>query len=89
LVCATGDGWTVTASIAGEPAFTVVIIVVPTTEPLVAVIVLLVPTTVGVNVGNVLNTPAVNAVEVFVAPAVPPKVTVPVNSLGPLLHGLP
>ena len=47
-------------------------VVVPTTEPEVAVIVLPLPATVGVKVGNVFNTPAVNAAEVPEAPAVPP-----------------
>jgi hypothetical protein len=62
---------------------------VPTIAPLVAVTVLLLPAEVGVKTGKVLNTPAVNAVEVPVAPAVPPKATVPVNALGPLLQTLP
>ena len=70
------------------PGLTVVMVVVPTTTPEVAVIVLL-PADVGVKVGKVFNTPAVKAAEVPVAPAVPPKVTVPVNTLGPLLHVLP
>jgi hypothetical protein len=47
------------------------------------------PADVGVNVGKALNTPAVNATEVPDAPAVPAKLTVPVNTLGPLLHTLP
>jgi hypothetical protein len=64
-------------------------VVVPTTEPEVAVIVLPLPAVVGVKVGKMFNTPAVNAAEVPVAPAVPPKVTVPVNALGPLLQVLP
>jgi hypothetical protein len=64
-------------------------VVVPTIEPEVAVIVLPLPAAVGVKVGKVLNTPAVNAAEVPVAPAVPPKVTVPANILGPLLQTLP
>jgi hypothetical protein len=68
---------------------TVVMVVVPTTDPEVAVIVKPLPADVGVKVGKVLNTPAVNAAEVPVAPAVPPNVTVPVNALGPLLHTLP
>ncbi|MCX6896374.1 MAG: hypothetical protein NTZ16_12930, partial [Verrucomicrobia bacterium] len=50
---------------------------------------MLLPAEVGVNVGNVVNTPAVKAAEVPVAPAVPPKVTVPVNELGPVLQVLP
>ena len=66
-----------------------VMVVVPTTEPEVAVIVLPLPADVGVKVGKVFNTPAVNAAEVPVAPAVPPKVTVPVKALGPLLQTLP
>ena len=58
----------------------------PTAAPEVAVIVLPLPATVGVKVGKTVNTPALNAAEVPVAPAVPPKVTVPVNVLGPLLQ---
>src|SRR5665213_3619253 len=61
----------------------------PTTAPDVAVIVLLLPAEVGVSAGNVLSTPAVNAAEVPVAPAVPPKLTVPVKRLGPVLSVLP
>ena len=64
-------------------------VVVLTTEPEVAVIVLLLPAAVGVRVGKVLNTPALNAAEVPEAPAVPPNVTIPVNVLGPLLQMLP
>jgi len=82
-------GTDVYASFVAAPGLTVVIVVVPTTEPEVAVIVLLLPADVGVKVGKVVNTPAVNATEVPVAPAVPPKVTVPVNALGPLLQTLP
>ena len=66
------------------------IVVVPTIGPVVvAVIVLPLPATVGVKVGKVLYTPAVNATDVPVTPAVPPKVTVPVNTFGPLSHTLP
>src|SRR5665213_1876943 len=61
----------------------------PTTAPDVAVIVLLLPDVVGVSVGNVLSTPAVNAAEVPVTPAVPPKLTVPVKTFGPELSVLP
>src|ERR1041385_5859517 len=64
-------------------------VVVPTTDPDVAVIVLPLPATVGIKLGNVLNTPAVNPTDVPVAPAVPPNVTVPVNAFGPVLHTLP
>jgi hypothetical protein len=64
-------------------------VVVPTTNPEVAVIVKPLPASVGVKVGNVFKTPALNAAEVPVAPAVPPKVTVPVNALGPLLQTFP
>ena len=62
---------------------------VPVTEPEVAVMVLPLPAVVGVSVGNVLKTPAVNAAEVPVAPAVPAKLTVPVNAFGPELKVLP
>ena len=65
------------------------IVVVPTTAPDVAVIVLLEPETVGVRAGNALSTPAVNAAEVPVAPAVPAKATVPVKTFGPELRTLP
>ena len=68
---------------------TVVMVVVPTTAPEVAVIVKPLPAIVGVKVGNVVNTPAEKLPEVPEAPAVPPKVTAPVNALGPLLHTLP
>src|SRR5665213_1774365 len=61
----------------------------PTTAPDVAVIVLLLPDVVGVSAGNVLRTPAVNAAEVPVTPAVPPKLTVPVKTFGPELSVLP
>ena len=62
---------------------------VPVTKPEVAVMVLLLPEFVGVKVGNVLKTPAVNAAEVPVAPVVPAKLTVPVNAFGPVLRVLP
>ena len=64
-------------------------VVVPTTAPEVAVMVLPLPAVVGVSVGNVLKTPAANAAEVPVAPAVPAKLTVPVNAFGPVLRVLP
>jgi hypothetical protein len=64
-------------------------VVVPTTAPEVAVIVKPLPATVGVKVGNVINTPAEKLPEVPETSAVPPKVTAPVNSSGPLLHTLP
>jgi len=71
------------------PGLTVVMVVVPTTAPEVAVIVLPLPEVVGVKVGNVESTPAVNAAEVPVAPAVPAKLTVPVKAFGPELRTLP
>ena len=84
------DGSVFITSLLADPGLTVVMVVVPTmTQPQVAVIVLPLPAAVGVKVGKVVNTPAVNAAEVPVAPAVPPKVTVPVNALGPLLQTLP
>ena len=62
---------------------------VPTTMPDVAVMVLLEPAVVGVSAGKLLSTPAVNAADVPLAPAVPPKLTVPVNTFGPELSVLP
>jgi hypothetical protein len=82
-------GVEVITSFVAAPGLTVVMVVVPTTDPEVAVIVKPLPAKVGVKVGKVVNTPAVNATEVPVAPAVPPNVTVPVNALGPLLQTLP
>ena len=64
-------------------------VVVPTTAPDVAVMVLPEPAAVGVRAGNALSTPAVNAAEVPVAPAVPAKATVPVKTFGPELRTLP
>ena len=61
----------------------------PTIALDVAVMVLPEPEVVGVSAGNVDNTPAVNAAEVPVAPAVPAKLTVPVKVLGPVLRVLP
>ena len=73
------------------PGLTVVIVVVPTIEPglEVAVIVLVLPADVGVKAGKVVNTPAEKFTDVPLAPAVPPKVTVPVKALGPLSQMLP
>jgi hypothetical protein len=79
---------TVDCAAVTAPGFTVVIVVEPEAEPEVVVIVSLLPAVFGVTLG-LLNTPAVNAAEVPVTPAVPPYVTVPVNTLGPLLHTLP
>jgi hypothetical protein len=83
------DGSVFITSLLAVVGLTVVIVVVPTTEPEVAVMVLLLPATVGVKVGKLVNTPAEKLAEVLVALAVPPKVTVPVKTFGPLLQTLP
>ena len=78
-------GTVVYASFVASPGLTVVIVAEPVwPDPSFTVTVKLLPATVGVTLA-LLNTPAVNAGDVPVTPAVPPYVTVEVKPVAVLL----